>query len=250
LGFTDFLDPVLDPTLALHPFLTIFIISFVITLLITLVYKYTTDQKRMKELKDKLKASQARVKVVSKTDPGKAMELQKDMLSINGEYMKHSFKSTLYTLIPVLFIFTWLSGNLAYEPIVPGEQFSVTAQFAQGHGPQATLTAIPELEILGNQTMSITDGSAVWNLRGAEGEYKLVLDYNNETYDANILITSGNKYIDPNHRFEGSKLQSMTVSNERVYPIEFGNFKINWFWTYFLISIALSIGIRKLLKVY
>jgi uncharacterized membrane protein (DUF106 family) len=57
------------------------------------------------------------------------MSLQKEMMELNMEMMKQSFKSMLYTFIPLIILFTWMSANIAYEPINPGEEFTVTAKY-------------------------------------------------------------------------------------------------------------------------
>ncbi|MFC1801814.1 EMC3/TMCO1 family protein, partial [Nanoarchaeota archaeon] len=114
------LNPVLDPLLNLGPFWAILIISLVISLLITLIYKLVTNQKKMKELKTEMKESQKKMKEL-KDQPEKVMAMQKAAMKKNLEYMKHSFKPTLITFIPIILIFGWLQGSLAFEPIMPGQ---------------------------------------------------------------------------------------------------------------------------------
>jgi uncharacterized membrane protein (DUF106 family) len=257
MAFSDFLNPVFDPLLNLHPFLAIFIVSFLITFLVTIVYKYTTDQVKMKQLKDDLKAIQDKIKKLAKENkPDQAMKLQSEAMQKNLEYMKSSFKSTLYTLIPVLIIFAWMSVNMAYHPIVPGQEFTVTAYFAEGHGPVATLATIPDLAFFANTTQYITydeelkTSLAVWRMKGDAGEYKLTLGYNGETYDHNLLITSGKKYALPEQVVSDSKLKKIVVGNDKIYPFTIFGLKFTWFWAYIIISVLLSIGLRKLMKVY
>ena len=69
MAFENLLDPIFNPLLKMHPALAILLISFLITLLITLVYKYTTDQKKMKRIKAEMKENQKKLKELSKTDP-------------------------------------------------------------------------------------------------------------------------------------------------------------------------------------
>lgn len=96
----NFLDtifnPWLGPLLNLPAFWTILIISAGITLLVTIVYKYTTNQREMKQIKDDLKKYQKEMKETK--DTKKLMEVQKKALDLNMKYMMSSFKSTLYTL--------------------------------------------------------------------------------------------------------------------------------------------------------
>jgi uncharacterized membrane protein (DUF106 family) len=239
--------------LEIPPFWAILIISFVITLLTTLVYKFTTDQKKMKKLKEDMKEYQKKIKEFSKSDPQKAMSIQQEAMKQNMEYMKHSFKSTLYTFIPIIIIFGWLNAHMAYYQIMPDQTFNVTAYFAEGHAQTVSISSIPELELLSNATQTIIDSKASWLLKGSEGEYKLEVDYNNEKYEKLLTISSLRKYEQPDKVISDSKLKKIVVGNEKVYPlgsIDIFGWRPNWIWTYIILSILLSIGIRKVLNVY
>lgn len=101
-------------------------IALFLTLVTTLIYKYTTDQKMMKALKDELKEMQKEMKNL-KDNPKKAMEVQKKAMEKNFKYMMHSFKPMLITFIPLLFIFGWLRGHYVAlgDPKVPLGLFSL-----------------------------------------------------------------------------------------------------------------------------
>ena len=80
MSFTSFLDPVLGPVLYWNPLLAIFILSLGITGLITIVYKFTTDQKRMKKLTveiDRLETLLANPKIW----PAKRKQLNAEIIS-------------------------------------------------------------------------------------------------------------------------------------------------------------------------
>ncbi|MBW2991141.1 DUF106 domain-containing protein [Candidatus Woesearchaeota archaeon] len=52
--FENLLDPIFNPLLRMPPVLAILLIAFLITLFITLIYKFTTDQKKMKTIKTEM----------------------------------------------------------------------------------------------------------------------------------------------------------------------------------------------------
>lgn len=251
----NFLDtifnPWLGPVLGLPPFWAILIISAGITLLITIVYKYTTNQAEMKVIKEDLKKYQKEMKQIK--DTKKLMQIQKKALDLNMKYMMSSFKSTLYTFIPIIIIFAWLNTHIAYYPLYPNQEFSVNAQFGEGAKGNITLTSVPELAI-DLSTQEIVEGKAAWKLKGDPGEYKLHLEYNTEEYDHNILITNERSYLSPEKPIKDSKLKLITVGNEKVHP--FGdNFNLfgwypGWLATYIILSLVFSTGFRKLFKVY
>lgn len=239
--------------LKMPPFLAILIISFVITLATTLVYKFTTDQKKMRKLKEDMKEYQKKIKEFSRTDPQKAMSIQQEAMKQNMEYMKHSFKSTLYTFIPIIIIFGWLNAHMAYYPIMPNQPFNVTAYFSEGYAPTVSISSIPELEFISNATQSVINGQAIWVLKGAEGDYKLTIDYNNEKYDKPLIISPERLYEQPEKVITDSKLKKIVTGNEKIRPfgnISFFGWRPNWLWTYIILSILMSLGIRKIFKVY
>lgn len=244
-------NPWLGPVLNLPPFWAILIISAGITLLITIVYKYTTNQKEMKTIKEDLKKYQKEMR--KEKDPKKMMATQKKALDLNMKYMMSSFKSTLYTFIPIIIIFAWLNSHIAYYPLYPDQEFTVTAKFAEGAKGNITLISVPDLKI-DSSTQEIIDGQAEWKLSGSAGEYKLIFDYNTEEYDHTILITEERSYLVPEKPIKDSKLKLIIVGNEKVHP--FGdNFNMfgwypGWLATYIILSLIFSTGFRKLFKVY
>lgn len=251
----NFLDtifnPWLGPLLNLPPFWTILIISAGITLLITIVYKYTTNQEEMKRIKEDLKKYQKEMR--KEKDTKKLMAIQKKALDLNMKYMMSSFKSTLYTFIPIIIIFAWLNMHIAYYPLYPDQEFTVTAKFAEGAKGNISLSAVPELYI-DEKTKEVKGSEVNWILKGKAGEYKLIFDYNNEEYQHNILITEERNYLVPEKPIRDSKLKQIIIGNKKVHP--FGEtFNIfgwypGWLATYIILSLIFSTLFRKLLKVY
>ncbi len=98
-----------------NPLISIIFISAVLSLAVTLIYKYLTNQALMKELKDEIKKMQQKMKA----HPEKAMELQKQSMSMNMKLMKESFKPMLITIIPFFAIFWWLRTVFEGMVIIP-----------------------------------------------------------------------------------------------------------------------------------
>ncbi len=253
--FASVLDPVLRPLLSLPPFLTVFIMAFLITLGITFVYKFATDQERMKELRKKVKESQEKMKAL-RDNPEKMMKVQQDSMAVNMELMKHSFKPTLYTFIPIILIFGWMNANLAYLPLTPGQHFMLSATFDQGVS-EATLSVIPEGIEFGNATQAVEDGAAEWVLSGPAGTYKATIDAGGKegsvgTVEKQFLISDERRYEPPQQTYTGQGVTSITLGNVAVKPL--GDLSLfgwhpGWLGTYIMLSIVLSILLRKLLGV-
>lgn len=246
----SFLDPVLGPLLQLNTFLAIFIISLLISLVIIIAYKYLTNQKLMKEMKDDLKKYQAEMKQ-SKNDPKRMMEIQKKSMEINMKYMSHSMRPTLITLLPIILIYGWLAANFAYHPIMPWQDFTVTLDLVEGATGAASLSIMPEgITIIGNETQQIMGNKMAWKLNGKEGEYKLTYSLNNKTYSNELLITKGRTYKQPEIALKGSVVKKITVGNEKMIVMNIFGWKLGWLGTYIILSLIFSMGLRKLMKVY
>lgn len=109
------------------PALVIMSVSFIISLLIQLSYKFLTDQDKMHELKSRQKELQHSLK-----DPNSSKEKQQEAMQVNMEFMKMSFKPTMYTMLPILLIVTTLGSMFAYAPLdnyfsieVPSEEVQI-----------------------------------------------------------------------------------------------------------------------------
>lgn len=231
-------------------FWSILIVSLVVTVLTTLIYKFATNQAELKRIKEDMKRYQEEAKKHSKTNPKKAMELQKKMFSLSGDQMKHSFSSMIYTFLPVILIFGWMSASLAYQPILPGQEFDITI-----YSENAQLTSVPELKILDNKTVQLDNQLVtVFTLQGADaGKYTIQLEKAGVKNAFEVLITSEQRYYGPVFNFKNSILNKAVVSNAEVKPL--GNFSIfgwlpGWLGTYMILTIILSSLVRKLLKVY
>ncbi len=256
--FESLLNPVLNPLLnSIGYFSTLFILVSVITVIITVIYKYTTNQSLMKDLKAELKSLQKQVKEL-KDQPQKAMEVQKRMMQTNSKYMMHSFKPMLFTFLPIIIFFGWMSAHLGYFPILPNEEFSVTMDFDDGVSGNVVLSLPEDVESVNGLNQDIQAGQATWVLRGEVGEYLLTYDFNGVSFSNEVLITNDKTYKQPIKKIKKNGVKSITVNNERVEfisKIPILNYipwvnTFGWLGTYIILSIIFSVLLRKFMKVY
>ncbi len=259
MALLDFMNVLL----ILPPAVAIIVISLLVSIVTTVVYKYTTNQKHLKEVKEEMGRMQAEIR--STKEPGRAAQLQKEMMGRSMKQLNSSTKSMLITLVPLFLIFGWMGSHLANEPIRPGEEFTTTAYFAKAVGQSGssfgniTLSASEGLDILSSPAQEVKGKAVTWHLKGGrEGDYKLTYSFGNETYSLNVLITQEFKYKNPLlAKSKGIKKDSM-IDKIRVdlKPLQpFGNFsflgwKPGWLATYIIFSLAASMLARKWLKVY
>ena len=106
----NFAHSILDPTagwfLNWNLVWGMLILVFLISLIMTLIQKYLTDQKALKEMKERQKALQEEMKK-HKGHPEKLMEMQKEMFKFMPRMMKLSMRGVVYTAIPLILLFRW-----------------------------------------------------------------------------------------------------------------------------------------------
>jgi len=169
------------------------------------------------------------------------------------EYMKHSFKPMLYTMLPLLIIFGWLNAYYNYEPLRPDAPFNVSIATQELTGTEVTLEAFPELKLGSDAKQKIEKEQATWTLQGNEGEYKLVFKQDKEIGEKIVLITNERKYHNPIETPKNSPIKRILVHHAELKP--WGNLSLlgwepGWIGTYIIFSIALSSLLRKVMKVY
>jgi uncharacterized membrane protein (DUF106 family) len=253
-----FLDPVFNPVflplLHFNVFIGIIILSALITLLVTLGYKFFSNQDEMKRLKERQKEFQAEMKSL-RDKPEEMMKVQKEAMSVNFEYMKHSFKPMLITMLPVLIIFSWMAGHLSFEPIYPGESYSVTAVFKEGAGGKAMISVSDGVEVLNEKEQEIKDGKVTWSLRSAkEGEYNITIVQGTVKQSRQIIVSKELKVADALMVFSHSDIEQINVNYAKLRPLGnkaslFGWYP-GWLAWYLVFSIVFSIGLRKVMNVY
>lgn len=253
--FNNLLGPVLNPLLSLNPFYGILIMSVFVSLFTTIIYKYTTDQNRLKKLKADLKRYQKKINSL-KDQPEKAMKVQKEMMSINGEYMKASLKSTLYTMIPLLLFFGWLGANLAFAPILPQQEFNMTVTLASTDGNVSLL--LPEGLTMSDSSSKNAAESVMWTgIKGEEGVYDITFRYKDEeVVYPGLIITTKQDYPDSvSVKLPGS-ITTITAGYQKL--LIFKNIVVfkdipwvknfGWLGAYFIFTMIFSTVLRKLFK--
>jgi len=245
----NILDPIFGPLLNLPTLWAVILLSFLISLIITIVYKYTTNQDLMKQLKDEMKEFQREVKELKK-EPEKAMQIQKKSMQTNMKYMMHSMRSTLFSIIPILVIFGWMNANFAYDPILPGQEFTTTITFEENVDGTIELSVPRGVAIGDKARKEVKDGEVKWILSGDEGEYLLEYILDGKKYSKEVLITEENRYKDPTKRVRDGVVESIEIDNEPKKLFNLFGWKVGWLGAYIMFSILFSILVRRIIKVY
>ncbi|MBI4441171.1 DUF106 domain-containing protein [Candidatus Woesearchaeota archaeon] len=241
------LDTFFAPLLALPHLVTIILIAFSVSLVMTLVYKWMTDQTQMRMLRDELKKYQAQMKT-SKDNPEQMLELQKKAMDVNMQYMMKSLKPTLVTMLPVLLIFSWLSAHYAYEPLYPGQQFTILVQAKDGITGNVVLETPSDVIVDGTEK-KLDSGRAVWKAQGPEGDYLLKVKAQGKEYEKEVTISPMQQYASPEKKIDDDTLDKIEIQMKELTLLSLFGWELGWLGTYILFSLAFSISLRKILDV-
>ncbi len=253
------------------PLVSFILLSFLVSLAITVVYRFTTNQRLMREMRHDIKKYQEQAR--ASKDPQKQMQIQKKMMDVNMKYMMQSMRPTFFTLIPVLIVFGWVASHLTVQQIMPGEQFNVTVTLERGNA-SAIKISVPEGVQVASQNAA--GKSANYTITAPEGRHLILFELGDEVVERPILVTTrwdferpiikksgfidglfSGELFDNNKLSSDSSFKSISVHHKPVRP--FGaSFSIPWFsgpyhpgwlFTYIILSLIFSIIIRKFMNV-
>ena len=116
----NLLDPILNPLTNYSPALIITIFSLVLAFLSVIIYKHTTNQKYLKELRQKTQKIQKKIRELQKNITSKEAQkemgkLNTELMLISGEQMKASMRSTIFTIIPFFAILSMQLSSNSYN---------------------------------------------------------------------------------------------------------------------------------------
>jgi hypothetical protein len=110
----------MTPLSNVHPFWYLFVFSFLTGMLMLLIFRYTSNQKKIKETKDKIKAHLLEIRIFN-DDLGVLLSAQKNLLFYNAKYLMHALRPLLFMMVPILIILIQLQGWFGYRPLAIGE---------------------------------------------------------------------------------------------------------------------------------
>lgn len=249
------LDYIMSPILFLPSFFAVVLLSLLVSLISVVITKYATDQNVMKDLKEQLKAYQEQTKKL-KENPEAAMDVQKKAMDVNMKYMMHNMRATLFTFLPIILIFGWMSSHLAFSPILPGQEFGVTLLFTPEAKGDVTIT-VPEGLTLTTEPTKQVDTRVTYTAKAEnEGEYLIDASYDGKTFSHVAIVGKTKQGITPERQVKQNGFQSVKVEYEPLKVIKFpfplplfGEY-FGWLGTYIVFAIIFSMVLRKVLKVH
>ncbi|MEK6973888.1 MAG: EMC3/TMCO1 family protein [Nanoarchaeota archaeon] len=107
-----------------YPLLSVILLSLLMTFITTIIYKYTTDQTKLKSYREELKNIKKQMNE-SKQDLSKLNDLQKRSMEISMDQLKHSLKPMIITFVPAILIFALIKDSLPITQVILNMPFDI-----------------------------------------------------------------------------------------------------------------------------
>lgn len=232
-------------------FFIILAASIVLSFIVTLIYKYTTNQKEMKRIKDQMKEYQKEMKL-HRNDQKKMMEINQDMMKINTQYMTKSMRSSFFTIVPAMVIFYLLMGVVAFMPVTPGSTFTMTANLNNNYNASSLNLQLPAGFALLNTTINRQTIDYEIMAPNTTGNYTMTLKYGNDTYPKPVAVTHQDFREKATSKYSHGALKQAKINyNQRsIVQLPFWPHRLNWLWTYLILAVIFGSLTRRILKVH
>ena len=262
-------DLLMWPFRSLDPVWSLLLLSFAAGIVILVIFRYTSDQKGIKETKNKVKAHLLEIRIF-KDNLAIQFSAQKRLLFHNLIYMKHAVKPLLFLIIPVGLLILQMDSWYGQKPLRPGEStiFSVTlADIAPDNIPTDVSVEADEGLMVETPVVRIKEtGELNWRVRAKEvGVHQLKVKMGERIFQKNIIVANGSlTRISPLSVSAGlwksifspgvkSLPKNPLLKEIQVnYPsrsVEFLGFKIHWLILFFVFTTVIAFAFKNLFKV-
>lgn len=247
-----------------HPqaFLIILLATIGISLFSTLVYKFATNQKKMREIKERLKVLQKELKE-ARGDQERMLKINSQIMKSHNEYSMQSMRSILFTFIPVMLVFVFLRAHVAYAPINPGETFAVLLDYNDQAAMGSTLVAVPNGFTLVNTSNYTKSGFLGFGKHTGEAvtirspnepaNGTIAFSYGNETLNRSVIVTESNKYAPQSVNYRNAFLRSAAIDYKglQVFDVPWlPRWLQGWLAVYIILTLIFTNVFRSVLKVH
>jgi len=251
------------------------IISFLTALLMLFVFRFTSNQEGIRQVKNKIKAHLLELRLF-KDSLSLSFRAQGNILRYNLKYISYSAKPLLVMIIPLILILIQLNLWFGYEALTPGQETILKVILEEGHSPLDISLSLEPSSGFDIQTppLRIEEEMEIsWRLQAREkGVHELNLIVNNQRLTKKVSVAQKplskisplkvrrnfvNEFINPGEAPLSGDLPIKTI--EVKYPakdINLLGWNIPWLWSippwlivYFVLSIILGFVLKGIFKV-
>jgi len=192
------------------------IISAVTGVAILFVFKYTSNQKAIGNVKDRIKANTLAIKLYKDYVSVTLLSLAR-VLKGTFAWLFHSIRPILVMMIPFSLLFGQMWMWYQARPLLPGEQAIVTMKLngdTDSKWPQVSIASLPGAEITIEKTKVLSKRQLYWKIKAADnGCHSIRFKVDNDIVEKQLAV--GNGFMRTSSLRPGWKFSDMLL-----YPFE------------------------------
>jgi hypothetical protein len=243
-------------------------VSFLTALLMLFVFRFTSNQEGIREVKNRIKAHLLEIRLF-KDSLIISLKAQGWILRYNLKYIGYSAKPLLVMIIPLILILIQLNLWFGYESLEPSQEAVLKAELREGlnlFDAELTIETSSGLEVE-TPPLRIEENSEVnWRLRAKEaGIHELNIVLNGKEFLKKVAVAQkplskisstkvGRNFIDEllnpgEPPFPGDlPVKSVEIKYPSKHMNLFG-WRIHWIIVYFALSIIFGFSFKGIFKV-
>jgi len=184
-------DLIFFPFRNMSPWVGMILISFLTALLMLFVFRFTSNQKGISQVKNKIKAHLLELRLF-KDSLSLSLRAQGNILRYNLKYISYSTKPLLVMIIPLILILIQLNLWFGYEALTPGQKTILKVKLEEGHSPLEINFAIEPSSGFDIETLPLRieeEREISWRLQAKEkGVHDLTLIVNGKRLTKKVVV--------------------------------------------------------------
>ena len=266
--FLDIVDQIFELSFQLLrplPLIAVLSVFAVLTAVLTLVVvRWTSDQKAIRRVKDRMGAHVLEVRLFS-DQPGVVLRAYLSLLGNTVLYLRHSLRPFVILAIPLLLLFAQLEAYLGRTPVPLGRDFLVRVTFQNGDSLADSVLRLPSGLVLVAPPVHIPlERQVDWRVNAEQlGTYDLRLVLPGSEYSKRVVAGGGLARIVPERERGGlwqrlinpgeSPLprESSVEKIEVQYPVRvfhLGSWEIEWLVPFLALTLAAALLLKGTLR--
>ena len=252
-----------------NPLLSLFLISLPVAIFMLIVFRYTSDQKGIKESKGKIKAHLLEIRIF-KDDLGILLSAQKRLLWYNGIYLSQALKPLLVMIVPMALLIIQMDAWYGHRPLKLGESTILSIQIPEEGRTGLLSAASIETErgvTVEKPSLRIFEtGELDWTIRSEEaGVHKIRVTVAGHSFPKKVVVSGGRlarvSALSINSNFwrtiltPGVEPLAQNAFLKRIevrYPsrsIDIFGLKIHWLIVFFVFTTIVAFAFKRMFKV-
>ncbi|MEK7217003.1 MAG: hypothetical protein AAB289_15560 [Chloroflexota bacterium] len=177
------------PVQRVEPVYGLALVSVLTGVLLVLVFRFTSNQKEIKRVKDRIKAHLLEVRLFQ-DQFGVVLKAHLHLLQCTLSYMKHSLKPLAVMLLPMVLLLAQLEMHLGRVPPRPNDTFLLVARLGDPAGVEQVSLILPPGLTLDAPALRLRQ-EVNWRLRAEEyGDFEVGLAVAERTFTKQIRVTA------------------------------------------------------------